>query len=145
MVSGVTRRAGARRYPKSELRRRPVPPTLGRAAENDDQVHGLDLGVRSQVYRRGVSITSAARTGMSVSELAKQVGLGGDTIRYYERIGLIPPARRTPAEHRRYDEDAIEALLACSVLLGLVLNPHTGPVVGPTTSPQARDRLLRHP
>jgi len=70
----------------------------------------LDLGVHSQAYARSVSISSTARTGMSVSELAKRVGLAGDTIRYYERIGLIPPAPRTPAEHRRYDEGAVDRL-----------------------------------
>jgi DNA-binding transcriptional MerR regulator len=47
---------------------------------------------------------------MTVSKLARHVGLGPDTIRYYERVGLLPPARRTPAEHRRYDEDAAERL-----------------------------------
>lgn len=49
---------------------------------------------------------------MSVSDLAlaKRVGLRGDTIRYYERIGLLLPAARTRAEHRRYDETAVDRL-----------------------------------
>lgn len=47
---------------------------------------------------------------MSVSDLARRVGLRGDTIRYYERIGLLPPPARTPAEHRRYDDAAVDRL-----------------------------------
>jgi DNA-binding transcriptional MerR regulator len=49
--------------------------------------------------------------GMSVSELARRVGVRGDTIRYYERVGLLAAPRRTAAEHRRYDEAAVDRLL----------------------------------
>lgn len=67
--------------------------------------------MHSEVYRRGVS-TSADLAGasMSVSELAARVGLRADTIRYYERIGLVAPPARTSGEHRRYGEDAIDRL-----------------------------------
>jgi len=47
---------------------------------------------------------------MSVSSLAERVGVRPDTVRYYERIGLLPPPARTPAEHRRYDETAVDRL-----------------------------------
>src|SRR3954454_5439436 len=32
------------------------------------------------------------------------------TLRYYEEIGLLPPAERTPAGYRLYDDRAIERL-----------------------------------
>jgi DNA-binding transcriptional MerR regulator len=44
---------------------------------------------------------------MKISELAERTGLSAHTIRYYERIGLMPPARRNGATHRQYDEDAL--------------------------------------
>ena len=48
--------------------------------------------------------------GMRVGELAKTVGLTPDTVRYYERAGLLPPPARTPAGYRAYDTDAVDRL-----------------------------------
>jgi DNA-binding transcriptional MerR regulator len=39
---------------------------------------------------------------MRIGELAAQLGINSKTIRYYEGIGLIPPAPRTPAGYREY-------------------------------------------
>lgn len=47
---------------------------------------------------------------LSVIGLARQVGVKADTIRYYERIGLLPPPPRTAADHRRYDHSAIDRM-----------------------------------
>jgi DNA-binding transcriptional MerR regulator len=47
---------------------------------------------------------------MSVSALSERVGVRPDTVRYYEPIGLLPPPARTRAEHRRYDETAVDRL-----------------------------------
>jgi DNA-binding transcriptional MerR regulator len=40
---------------------------------------------------------------MKISELAERTGLSAHTIRYYERIGLLPYATRNQAKHRDYD------------------------------------------
>lgn len=40
---------------------------------------------------------------MKIGELARRTGLSLDTIRYYERIGLLPPADRNAARQRDYD------------------------------------------
>ena len=45
---------------------------------------------------------------MRVGELAEAVGIAADTIRYYERAGLLPPPRRTPAGYRAYDSEAVD-------------------------------------
>ena len=45
---------------------------------------------------------------LTVSKLASQVGTSSDTLRYYERIGLLPEPARSPAGYRLYDDDAIE-------------------------------------
>ncbi|HEX2028201.1 MAG TPA: heavy metal-responsive transcriptional regulator [Nitriliruptorales bacterium] len=42
---------------------------------------------------------------MTVSELAQRAGTTADTIRYYERIGLLPEADRSPAGYRLFTEE----------------------------------------
>ncbi|NCB64006.1 MAG: MerR family transcriptional regulator [Clostridia bacterium] len=42
---------------------------------------------------------------MTIAEVSKQYGLSADTLRYYERIGLIPPVNRTHSGLRNYTED----------------------------------------
>ena len=41
---------------------------------------------------------------MTIAEVGKKFGLTPDTLRYYERIGLIPPVPRTQGGIRDYDE-----------------------------------------
>jgi DNA-binding transcriptional MerR regulator len=47
---------------------------------------------------------------LTVSALARWVGVGADTVRYYERVGLLAPPERTPADYRIYDESAVDRL-----------------------------------
>jgi len=42
---------------------------------------------------------------MTIAEVAKQYGLTAETLRYYERIGLLPNVRRTPGGIRNYSEE----------------------------------------
>lgn len=42
--------------------------------------------------------------------LAKRTGIRADTIRYYERAGLLPPPARTRAGYRQYDESTADRL-----------------------------------
>ena len=41
---------------------------------------------------------------MTIAETSKKYGLTADTLRYYERIGLIPPVPRTKGGVRDFDE-----------------------------------------
>ncbi len=41
---------------------------------------------------------------MTIAEVSQKYGLSPDTLRYYERIGLIPPVPRTKGGIRDYDE-----------------------------------------
>ncbi|WP_066716658.1 MerR family transcriptional regulator [Clostridium sp. Marseille-P299] len=43
---------------------------------------------------------------MTIAEVSKKYGLTADTLRYYERIGLIPPVPRNSSGNRDYDEDS---------------------------------------
>lgn len=45
----------------------------------------------------------------SIGEIARQVGVATSTIRYYESIGLLPPAQRVSGK-RRYDGAIVEKL-----------------------------------
>ncbi|HVN14945.1 MAG TPA: MerR family transcriptional regulator [Anaerolineales bacterium] len=41
---------------------------------------------------------------MKIAEVSQQYGLSVDTLRYYERVGLIPPVHRNQGGVRDYDE-----------------------------------------
>jgi MerR family redox-sensitive transcriptional activator SoxR len=45
----------------------------------------------------------------TISEVARQIGLQPSAIRYYERIGLLPPAQRISGQ-RRYDSTILYRL-----------------------------------
>ena len=42
---------------------------------------------------------------MTITEVSKKYGLSPDTLRYYERVGMIPPVHRTPSGLRDYTPD----------------------------------------
>ena len=43
---------------------------------------------------------------MTIAEVSMRFDLSADTLRYYERIGLIPPVPRTKSGIRDYDEES---------------------------------------
>lgn len=53
---------------------------------------------------------SSATAGLTVSRLAAEVGVRGDTVRFYEREGLLPAPTRTPAGYRLYDAAAVDRM-----------------------------------
>lgn len=42
---------------------------------------------------------------MNIKEASEKTGVSADTIRYYERIGLIPPVNRNENGIRKFDEE----------------------------------------
>lgn len=44
---------------------------------------------------------------MKIGDLAKRTGLSAHTLRYYERIGLLPRALRGQSNQREYDESIL--------------------------------------
>jgi len=44
---------------------------------------------------------------MKIGDLARRTGLSAHTIRYYERIGLLPYAPRSQARQREYDDSIL--------------------------------------
>jgi DNA-binding transcriptional MerR regulator len=57
-----------------------------------------------------MSVTTAPGRGLRVAELAEAVAVRPDTIRYYERAGLLPAPARTTAGYRAYDQTAVDRL-----------------------------------
>ena len=49
-------------------------------------------------------------TAMKIGEVAKRSGIGIETIRYYEREGLLLEPERRPSGYRQYDESTVERL-----------------------------------
>jgi len=49
---------------------------------------------------------------VKVGEVAARAGVNIETLRYYERRGLLPEPEREPSGHRRYDEETVQFLRA---------------------------------
>jgi Hg(II)-responsive transcriptional regulator len=47
---------------------------------------------------------------LTIGRLAEQADVGPDTIRFYERRGLLPAPERTPSGYRIYADDTVERL-----------------------------------
>jgi len=47
---------------------------------------------------------------IAIGDLAKLTGVKVPTIRYYESVGLLPPAPRTESNRRQYDDNAVKRL-----------------------------------
>jgi DNA-binding transcriptional MerR regulator len=45
---------------------------------------------------------------MKIGEMAKRAGVTIDTVRFYERRGVLPPPERLPSGYRVYDTAAVE-------------------------------------
>lgn len=49
---------------------------------------------------------------LTVGQVAKEAGVGIETLRFYEREGLLePPKRREPSGYRQYSQDVIPRLV----------------------------------
>ncbi|MEE4185822.1 MAG: heavy metal-responsive transcriptional regulator [Gammaproteobacteria bacterium] len=49
-------------------------------------------------------------TSLTIGRVAKLAGVGIDTVRFYERRGLLPEARRSAAGYRQYAAGTIDRL-----------------------------------
>ena len=49
-------------------------------------------------------------TMLTISQLARRSGMPASTLRYYEKVGVIPPATRSDSGYRLYDEKALARL-----------------------------------
>ncbi len=80
------------------------PTSLGNPLENSLTLERIPGLILLMVQR---SRSNALRSG----SLAKAAGVSPDTIRHYERIGILPRASRTESGYRVYPESAVERVL----------------------------------
>lgn len=55
-------------------------------------------------------MNSNAQQNLTIGRIARLAGVGVDTIRFYERRGLLPVPRRTPSGYRLYNPDTVNRL-----------------------------------
>ena len=85
----------------------------------------LESGPRFSVGHMTLAVREVQnRPALRVGELAHEVGVAPDTIRYYERVGLLPPPRRTSSGYRAYGAEAIDRMrfIQGAQRLGLTLS-----------------------
>lgn len=84
---------------------------------------------------------------MKIAEVSERCGISSDTLRYYERIGLIPPVNRTESGIREYEDLDIRRVefVKCMRKAGLpieVLIEYFGLVEQGEQTVQARKEIL---
>jgi MerR family mercuric resistance operon transcriptional regulator len=52
-----------------------------------------------------------ATMSFSIGELSRRSGVTVETIRYYERMGLLRPASRSPSGRRMFDTEDVDTLI----------------------------------
>jgi len=85
---------------------------------------------------------------MKIMEVSEQYGISSDTLRYYERIGLIPPVHRKDNGIRDYNELDMRRVefIKCMRSAGLpieVLIEYVGLVQQGDTTIEARKEILK--
>ncbi|MCJ2093802.1 MerR family transcriptional regulator [Methylobacterium sp. J-072] len=87
---------------------------------------------------------------MKIGDLARRSGLSAHTLRYYERIGLLPYADRDRAGRRDYDASILTwiaflgRLKATGMPISEMLRYATLRAQGTPTGPERRQVLERH-
>jgi DNA-binding transcriptional MerR regulator len=88
-------------------------------------------------------------TLLTIGTIAKQAGVTVRTLRYYEELGLIAPARRTDSKYRLYSERVLRRIQAITSLQALgysleqtlvVLGPYSDTSLLPKVSKVAATR-----
>jgi DNA-binding transcriptional MerR regulator len=61
---------------------------------------------------------------MKIGDVANRAGVTVDTVRFYERVGVLPPAARTESGYRDYEPDTVERIRLTRELqaIGFTLN-----------------------
>ena len=85
---------------------------------------------------------------MKIAEVSEEYGLSADTLRYYERVGLIPPVNRSESGIREYNELDLRRVdfIKCMRSAGLpieVLIEYVGLVQRGDKTIEARKEILK--
>jgi DNA-binding transcriptional MerR regulator len=84
----------------------------------------LDLGISSSLYTVPMVKAAASLQGFLSGELARLAGVSTDTLRHYERKGVLPLARRLNNGYRKYPPDSLDRvrLIRRALAVGFTLD-----------------------
>jgi DNA-binding transcriptional MerR regulator len=76
---------------------------------------------------------------VKIGQVASEAGVSVDTVRFYERRGVLPPAPRTASGYRAFPESAVTRITVARRLqqLGLTLDEIIGALHAQETGPAA--------
>lgn len=86
---------------------------------------------------------------MKIAEVCRKYNIPADTLRYYEKVGLIPPVRRGPGGIREYGEEDLKSIEFAQCLRGAGLSVDDIAEyrrlfdMGDSTIPQRLDLFMR--
>jgi MerR family transcriptional regulator, mercuric resistance operon regulatory protein len=111
--------------------------------------HGPMLESVAATGSRCFFAMSRAPIGLTIGALSERTGVNVETIRYYEREGLLPSAPRTAGGHRVFGEAHLRRLLFIRRsrelgFSGTEVRALLGLVDGSCTCGEVRDLTLRH-
>ncbi len=58
---------------------------------------------------------------MQIGQVAQQAGVSVDTVRFYEKRGVLPTAERRPSGYRMFSEAAVDRIRLAKALQGMGL------------------------
>lgn len=70
----------------------------------------LDSGVNYRLYTEGMTTLAPKSEPFRIGEVARRSGVAIETLRFYEKCGLIEPDGRTESGYRLYDSSVFERL-----------------------------------
>lgn len=56
-------------------------------------------------------LTASEAASLPIGQLSARAAVNLETVRYYEKIGLLPAPPRTPGGHRQYGEEHVKRLI----------------------------------
>ena len=83
----------------------------------------LDSGINSRLYNLRV-VAMTAKTNLRSGELARLAGVSTDTLRHYERKGVLVAPRRSRNGYREYGAEALDRVLLVrrALIVGFTLD-----------------------
>jgi MerR family mercuric resistance operon transcriptional regulator len=91
-------------------------------------------------------MAAATTRRLTRGELARRTGVNAETIRYFERIGMLPAPERTEGGHRIYDRRHVRTLAFIRSARSLGFRPDEVRAIlqlgGPGTAPCAEVRQI---
>jgi DNA-binding transcriptional MerR regulator len=84
----------------------------------------IDSGMSSSLYNVSMVKDLVSSEGFRSGELARLVGVSTDTLRHYERKGVLPKAHRLNNGYRKYSPDSIDRvrLIRRALAVGFTLD-----------------------